>query len=74
VLDIPDPQDPARDRFILSKGHAVLAVYAALHLKGLLSEAQLDTVRGDDTLLGVHPEHRLRVIDFSTGSLGRFGW
>jgi transketolase len=70
VLDIPAPEAADRDRFILSKGHSVLAVYAALYLKGWLPKAQLDTYCGDGTLLGVHPEHQLRGIDFSTGSLG----
>jgi len=54
----------------MSKGHAALAVYAALFLKGWLSEQQLQTYCGDGSLLGVHPEHALRGIDFSTGSLG----
>jgi transketolase len=71
VLNVPSPEDPERDRFILSKGHAVLALYAALHLRGWLSEAELNTYCGDATLLGVHPEHALRGIDFSTGSLGQ---
>lgn len=70
VLRIPDPDDPDRDRFILSKGHAVLAVYAALFLKGWLTEECLNTYCADDSLLGVHPEHALRGVDFSTGSLG----
>jgi transketolase len=39
-------------------------------LKGWLSESELNTYCGDATLLGVHPEHALRGIDFSTGSLG----
>jgi transketolase len=65
-----DPDDPNRDRFVLSKGHAVLAVYAALHLRGWLSRDQLDTYCSDETLLGVHPERELRGVDFSTGSLG----
>jgi transketolase len=71
VLNIPGPDDPERDRLVLSKGHAVLAVYAALHLKGLISETELNTYCGDGTLLGVHPEHALQGIDFSTGSLGQ---
>ena len=71
VLRIPTPDDPDRDRFVLSKGHAALAVYAALHLTGRLSAEQLDTYCGDDSLLGVHPEHALPGIDFSTGSLGQ---
>jgi transketolase len=70
VLPITDPSDPERDRFVLSKGHAVLALYASLFLTGLLSEEDLKTYCGDGTLLGVHPEHALRGVDFSTGSLG----
>lgn len=70
VLNVPDPDSPERDRFILSKGHASLAVYAALHLKGWVTASDLDTYCGDGTLLGVHPEHALRGVDFSTGSLG----
>lgn len=71
VLRVDDPDDPGRDRFILSKGHAVLALYAALYLKGWLSEQALNTYCGEGTLLGSHPEHALRGIDFSTGSLGQ---
>jgi len=70
VLCIPDPNDADRDRFVLSKGHAVLAVYAALALRGTIPLAQLDTYCADGSLLGVHPEHVLPGIDFSTGSLG----
>lgn len=70
ILRISSPDDPNRDRFILSKGHAALAVYAALHLRGWLSAAQLNTYCADDSYLGVHPEHKLEGIDFSTGSLG----
>lgn len=70
VLRISDPTDPERDRFVMSKGHAVLALYAALHLRGWLSAEQLGTYAADATLLGMHPEHRVRGIDFSTGSLG----
>jgi transketolase len=64
------PANPDRDRLVLSKGHAVLALYAALHACGRLDEATLDTFCGDGTLLGGHPESSLRDIDFSTGSLG----
>lgn len=71
ILEIREPEDPQRDRFVLSKGHAVLAVYAALFLRGWLTEAQLNTYCTDGSLLGVHPEHLLKGIDFSTGSLGQ---
>ena len=70
TMRLPGTDDPSRDRFILSKGHAVLALYAALHLKGILSRAELATYCRDGSLLGAHPEHTLRGIDFSTGSLG----
>jgi transketolase len=71
VLQIPDQHDPDRDRFILSKGHAALALYAALALKGWISQEALDGYCADASLLGVHPEHSLAGVDFSTGSLGQ---
>jgi transketolase len=64
------PTAPDRDRFTLSKGHAALAVYGALYLRGWLSQSALDSYCGDGSLLGVHPEQELLGIDFSTGSLG----
>jgi transketolase len=71
LLKHQDPEDPDRDRVVLSKGHAALALYAALHLAGHITQADLDTYCGDDSLLGVHPEHALNGVDFSTGSLGQ---
>jgi transketolase len=71
VLRLPSLDALDRDRFILSKGHAALALYAALYLRGDLSQAQLDTFCADDSQLGVHPEHCLHGVDFSTGSLGQ---
>jgi transketolase len=71
VLRVADPDDPGRERFVLSKGHAALALYAALHLRGWLSAAELNGYAGDNTLAGVHPEWQLRGVDFSTGSLGQ---
>ena len=71
MLRISAHDDPERDRFVLSKGHAALALYAALHLAGRLSADQLNTYCGDDSLLGVHPEHSLPGVDFCTGSLGQ---
>jgi transketolase len=62
---------PDRDRFILSKGHAALALYAVLCCKGILTEEQLATYCGDGSLLGTHPEKELAGVDFSTGSLGQ---
>ena len=71
VLRISTPEDPDRDRFILSNGHAALSVYAALFLKGWLRKAQLDSFCADGSALGVHPDHELRGVDFATGSLGQ---
>lgn len=71
ALNINAPNDPNRDRFILSKGHAVLALYAALYLKGRITEEELNSFLSDGTKLGVHPEHIVNGIDFCTGSLGQ---
>jgi transketolase len=49
----------------------MLAVYAALFLKGWLSQDELNTYCGDGTMLGVHPEYGLRGVDFASGSLGQ---
>lgn len=70
AMYMPGADDPHRDRFILSKGHAALALYAALHLKGIVEYDKILTYCQDGSLLGVHPEHHLAGIDFSTGSLG----
>lgn len=70
VLNIKSPGDPGRDRFVLSKGHAVLAVYAALHLRGFMTREELATFCNDGTALCGHPEVEVPGIDFATGSLG----
>src|ERR1700730_10596230 len=56
ILRIASPRDPERDRFVLSKGHAALALYAALALRGWLAGERLATYCGENSLLGVHPE------------------
>ena len=71
ILNISSPDDPNRDRFILSNGHTSLALYAALYLRGWISETELNTYCSDGTYLGTHPEHRLNGVDFCTGSLGQ---
>ena len=70
ILRIKGPGDPERDRFILSKGHAALALYAALHLKGWLPAGEINSFCAEGTRLGVHPETSLPGVDFATGSLG----
>ncbi len=71
VISISAPDDNDRDRVVLSKGHAALALYAALAINEIIPYSQLDTFLEDDSYLGVHPEHQLPGIDFSTGSLGQ---
>jgi transketolase len=66
-----NPGDPDRDRFVMSKGHAALALYGALHACGQLTDAQLSSFGTDGTELSGHPERTLVGVDFSTGSLGQ---
>ena len=66
-----DTDDADRDRFVLSKGHAALALYAALAANGVISDDELNGFSSDGTALGAHPEHLVAGIDFSTGSLGQ---
>lgn len=71
ILNIPSPRAPDRDRFVMGKGHAALALYATLHLKKFITRDELNSYCGNGTLLGVHPEWQLPGIDFSSGSLGQ---
>lgn len=71
VLNVPQPRHPDRDRFVLSKGHAALALYAAFYLRGWISHDDLNTFCANGSMLGVHPEPRLIGVDFATGSLGQ---
>ena len=67
------PQDPEwehRDRFILSKGHAGTAIYAALAERGFFPVEELKTHYQNGSRLSGHVSHHLPGIDFSTGSLG----
>lgn len=68
-----DPEHPrwdGRDRFIMSKGHAGAAVYAALAECGFFDPAELKTHYANGSRLSGHVSHHLPGVDFSTGSLG----
>ena len=66
-----DPNWQERDRFILSKGHACLAYYAALCEVGYISKDELKTFEKDESNLLGHPVLNKKLgIDFSNGSLG----
>lgn len=69
-LDTSDPCSSNRDRFILSKGHACVSVYAALALSGFIEEALLETYGSDYSDLMNHISHKVPGVEFSTGALG----
>ncbi|SMP79545.1 transketolase subunit A [Desulfonatronum zhilinae] len=69
-LDPANPQAPDRDRFILSKGHAATALYAALAYKGLITEADLAGYGRAGSYLEEHPSPKLPGVEAATGSLG----
>lgn len=71
-VDAENPQDPNRDRFVLSKGHAAPVLYATLAEKGFFPKEELLTLRKIDSRLQGHPSMKnLPGIDMSTGSLGQ---
>lgn len=59
-----------RDRFILSKGHACVAVYAALAEIGFIDKNDLKTYGNDHSFLMNHISHKVPGVEFSTGALG----
>jgi transketolase len=72
VMDHGDgPTDPNRDRLLLSKGHAAMALYAVLEARGLLTTAEVDAMNTDGALLAEHPPaHGAPGVEAATGSLG----
>lgn len=69
-VDPTSPDHPHRDRFILSKGHACVAVYAALAETGFFDPALLETYGADGSALMAHISHKVPGSEFSTGALG----
>jgi transketolase len=69
------PEEPGwaeRDRFVLSKGHCIPIVYAAMAKRGFFDESQLKTLRKLGSPLQGHPDRvRLPGVEASTGSLGQ---
>jgi transketolase len=58
------------DTFILSKGHCCSGVYSALNCQGYLDDELLNTFALDGSPLMAHISHKVKHIEFSTGSLG----
>lgn len=71
-IDPKDPKSNARDRFVLSKGHASPALYSTLAERGYFDKEELVTFRGIDSILQGHPDMKhIPGVDMSTGSLGQ---
>ncbi|MGI5150092.1 transketolase [Plantactinospora sp. CA-294935] len=69
-VDPDQPHDPGRDIFLLSKGHAAIALYATLAERGFLDPAELAGYgRRGSRLLG-HPTRAVPGVELPTGSLG----
>ena len=70
-VDPQAPDDPGRDRFLLSKGHGPMAYYAVLAAKGFIPMDALPTFGRYDSILGQHPDRALIPgVELSSGSLG----
>ncbi len=71
-IDANKAKDENRDRFVLSKGHAAPALYAALALKGYFAKEEMKNLRKIDSFLQGHPcLNKVPGVDMSTGSLGQ---
>lgn len=69
-LDAKNPKAPERDRFVLSKGHCVEALYVTLEAKGFLSSDVLDTLGQYGSILSGHPTIEVPGIEVNSGALG----
>lgn len=70
-IDPADPDNENRDRFVLSKGHASLALYSILANKNFFSFSEFDNFGQYKSILGGHPDfNKIPGVEASTGSLG----
>ena len=65
------PKWEKRDRFILSKGHACVALYSALGIKKFFDPKLFKTYTKRNSILMSHVSHKVPGVEFSTGSLGQ---
>jgi transketolase len=71
-VDPDNPHWPARDRFILSKGHSSIGLYVVMALRGFFPVEELKTFDKGNSRLQGHPDvTKLPGLDTSTGSLGQ---
>ncbi|MBM3136626.1 MAG: transketolase [Chloroflexi bacterium] len=69
--DPNNPDMPERDRFVMSKGHACMAYYAALIESGYIPKEMIPQFKGNNSILCGHPSMNMHYgIEVSTGSLG----
>lgn len=69
--DPANPDDPERDRFVLSKGHSAAALYTTLAMAGYFDEAELDTFLQPLSRLNGHPDrNKVPGVETNTGPLG----
>jgi transketolase len=70
-IDSAHPQNSARDRFVLSKGHASAALYATLAEAGFFPREQLETYMKPMSMLNGHPDRcKVAGVEANTGPLG----
>lgn len=70
-IDADQPQNPDRDRFILSKGHAAAVLYSVLAEQGFFSRDLLNKFCDDYSPLAGHATHKdVPGVEVSTGALG----
>ena len=70
-LNPDSPRDPDRDRFVLSKGHASAALYAALAERGFFPPQDLDSYMRPLSQLNGHPDrNKVPGVEANTGPLG----
>lgn len=65
-----DPRDPKRDYFVLSKGHGVMALYAAFYQLGWLKREHIEGYFSDGSLLHGLSEAHIPGLEVTSGSLG----
>ena len=69
-LNPAEPKAAERDRFVLSKGHCVEALYVTLEAKGFLKPEVLDTLGKFGSILSGHPTIEVPGIEVNSGALG----
>jgi len=71
-VDPKKPDDPDRDRFVLSKGHSCPGLYATLACKGYFDKKELKSFRHLGSVMQGHPDMKaINGVDMSAGSLGQ---